>query len=227
MPSPAKKRKLNHGAKSGQSQSKGLEYFFSKQKKTETDAALPVGLGEPSGIFTSAELTDEELARKLQAEFDQETAYEAGSGETEDAKGPALDAETTLSLQPTGTAEDIITSSIPLDESPLTFDLTKHLSQILPGWARLDGNASYGLLTRCFSLVSSTTSRIKIVDTLVNCLRLLIEGNPSSLLPAVSPLGALLSKALTRLGLARDELDISTIHILGARPRRLSDLESP
>ena len=49
-----------------------------------------------------------------------------------------------------------------------------------------EGGATYALLTRCFVLVSGTTSRIKIVDTLVNCLRLLIEGDPDSLLPAVS-----------------------------------------
>jgi DNA ligase-1 len=40
-------------------------------------------------------------------------------------------------------------------------------------------------LTRCFILINSTTSRIKIVDTLVNLLRTIIEGDPSSLLPAV------------------------------------------
>jgi DNA ligase-1 len=34
-------------------------------------------------------------------------------------------------------------------------------------------------------LVNSTTSRIRIVDTLVNTIRLLIEGDPPSLLPAV------------------------------------------
>jgi DNA ligase 1 len=33
--------------------------------------------------------------------------------------------------------------------------------------------------------VSSTSSRIKIVDTLVNCLRIIIEADPESLLPAV------------------------------------------
>lgn len=91
----------------------------------------------------------------------------------------------TLSLQSAGMDEDIITNSIPLDEPPLTFEPSKYLEQLKEHWSKDGGNASYALLTRCFVLVSGTASRIKIVDTLVNCLRLLIEGEPESLLPAV------------------------------------------
>ncbi|PHH86062.1 hypothetical protein CDD83_10801 [Cordyceps sp. RAO-2017] len=93
--------------------------------------------------------------------------------------------KSTLTLQSADMAEDVVTSSIPLDEPPLTFDPLKYVSQLKEHWASEGGNASYALLTRCFVLVSATTSRIKIVDTLVNCLRVLIEGDPSSLLPAV------------------------------------------
>lgn len=50
---------------------------------------------------------------------------------------------------------------------------------------RTDHALSDALLTRCFVLVSGTSSRIKIVDTLVNCLRVIIEADPDSLLPAV------------------------------------------
>ncbi|KAF4589281.1 hypothetical protein GQ602_003170 [Ophiocordyceps camponoti-floridani] len=82
-------------------------------------------------------------------------------------------------------AEDVVNSSIPLDEPPLNFDPSDYVPRLKECWASEGGNASYGLLTRSFVLVSATTSRIKIVDTLVNCLRLLIEGDPSSLLPAV------------------------------------------
>ena len=98
----------------------------------------------------------------------------------------------TLSLQSTTTSKDTLTESIPLDESPLTFDPAQYIPQLKQHWASEGegegegGSATYALLTRCFVLVSGTTSRIKIVDTLVNCLRLLIEGDPDSLLPAVS-----------------------------------------
>lgn len=83
-------------------------------------------------------------------------------------------------------AEDTVTTSIPLDESPLTFEPGKYVELLKQHWAKEGGDASYALLTTCFVLVSGTTSRIKIVDTLVNCIRILIEGDPDSLLPAVS-----------------------------------------
>ncbi|KAK4077272.1 hypothetical protein Purlil1_12396 [Purpureocillium lilacinum] len=92
------------------------------------------------------------------------------------------------------TAEDTDTSSMPLDESPLIFDPSRYVTQLQEHWAADGGNASYGLLTRCFVLVNATTSRIKIVDTLDNFLRVLIEADPSSLLPAV-PQGPCLTTA--------------------------------
>ena len=69
---------------------------------------------------------------------------------------------------------------LPLDESPLIFEPSKYVNQLKQHWSKYDGNASYALLTRCFVLVSGTASRIKIVDTLVNCLRILIEGDPET-----------------------------------------------
>ncbi|EQL01239.1 hypothetical protein G6O67_001227 [Ophiocordyceps sinensis] len=212
MPSPLKKIKLNNGNKSAATQSKGLEYFFARQK--DKSSAVKEGPSE-----AASELTDEELARKLQAEWDQEAANHAKSeeadleGEVEDAKPepksqsasskvevkpspaeavnsknpetPAGTYKSTLSLQSIGTPEDEVNSFIPLEESPLTFEPSKYVSQLREHWASEGGNASYALLTKCFVLVSATTSRIKIVDTLVNCLRVLIEGDFSSLLPAV------------------------------------------
>jgi DNA ligase-1 len=176
-------------------------------------------------------LTDEQLARKLQAEWDQEEAsdnsarqnsaskeadgildssgppdssigfqptydiYSDGKRENEDEVG-RLDSrpekpqqepkgKNTLSLQSTGSAEDAITSNIPFDESPLTFEPSKYVEDLQSHWAADGGNASYALLTRFFLLINSTQSRIKIVDTLVNALRVIIEGDPSSLLPTV------------------------------------------
>ncbi|KAK1248226.1 hypothetical protein MKX08_006446 [Trichoderma sp. CBMAI-0020] len=217
MSSPSKKRKLNSGAKQPAAQSKGLEYFFSKQKQS---GSLITSAGENGASSSaSAVLTDEELARKLQAEWDQEVANESAAAQgsqnsTPKTEGTEAIAETadsdstptstsrpvesaaettlkkqdtkkTLALQSTGMADDLITESIPLDESPLIFDPSKYIKELQEYWAAEGGNASYALLTRCFVLVSGTTSRIKIVDTLVNCLRILIESDPSSLLPAV------------------------------------------
>jgi len=72
--------------------------------------------------------------------------------------------------------------SITLDSDPLSFNPDDYLS-LANSWP--DGKATYGLLTRAFVLVNRTRSRIKIVDTLVNLLRILIRADPSSLLPAV------------------------------------------
>lgn len=90
-----------------------------------------------------------------------------------------------LGLQSLASAEDTITLTIPFDENPLTFQPSRYVPELQKHWATEGGEASYALLTRCFVLVNSTQSRIKIVDTLVNCLRTIIEGDPESLLPAV------------------------------------------
>jgi DNA ligase-1 len=98
---------------------------------------------------------------------------------------PSLNQKNTLSLQSTASEEDTITANIPFDQSPLEFDPSKYIPELQKHWATDGGLATYALLTRCFILINSTTSRIKIVDTLVNLLRMLIEGDPGSLLPAV------------------------------------------
>lgn len=213
MASPAKKRKLNGGSSNSSSSkpsalpSRGLEYFFSKQSKNnETN-----NKGQEDH-----EITDEELARKLQAEWDKEaenagrasgTPVASGTTGITDApnieepsnisqKSPDIVSETkrieskgkgTLSLQSVSASADTISENIPFDESPLTFDPAKYVPKLQEHWTSEGGHASYALLTRCFVLVNGTSSRIKIVDTLVNCLRVLIEGDPESLLPAVRP----------------------------------------
>lgn len=222
MPSPAKRRKLNESSKSSPATSRNLDFFFGKQRQivpsrpTNSDEDIKTS-GEQS------ELTDEELARKLQAEWDQEAAEEAKDAPVSDAgdncdrdetvngedikdvNGNKVDAndlgeslseapieapirkngKNTLSLQSRSSEEDAITSNIPFDESPLTFPPSKYVSELQSHWAAEGGKASYALLTRCFVLVNGTQSRIKIVDTLVNLLRVIIEGDPSSLLPTV------------------------------------------
>ncbi|KAF3763454.1 ATP-dependent DNA ligase [Cryphonectria parasitica EP155] len=219
MSSPAKKRKLNNDVKQP---SKGLEYFFARQKQNAGAAVPNLGGGEvtPPGVESARstsphELTDEELARKLQAEWDREDVQGGQSDEAKHAsekeqatpfespcpasertglletqKGePAnpfgLKGNSTLSLQSMADAEETASASIPLDESPLTFDPSKYIPELKKAWAAEGSNASYALLTRCFVIVGGTTKRIATVDALVNCVRLLIEADPSSLLPAV------------------------------------------
>jgi hypothetical protein len=160
----------------------------------------------------------------------------------------------TLSLQSTGSAEDTISSNLPLDENPLTFDPAKYVIQLHGHWATEGSDASYALLTRCFVLVNSTQSRIKIVDTLVNLLRVIIETDPSSLLPTVRPTVPPLLRpfknclvllcGLSRLlmifihifclrqlhltwflGMASHQRYKPTLHILGAWPRRFSNIK--
>ncbi|TGO50686.1 hypothetical protein BCON_0178g00120 [Botryotinia convoluta] len=222
MGTPTKRRKLNNDTKSNGS--RNLDFFFGKQKKDEEGfSSRPVGspiLSSP-GSAGPSELTDEQLARKLQEEWNRESI---GAGEVAEnhlvkidekpSEAPIsavattnhTDEETssngihdhsnikstkpninknTLSLQSAGTAEDAISSNIPLDESPLTFEPSKYVFDLQKHWAAEGGDASYALLTRCFVLVNSTQSRIKIVDTLVNLLRIIIEGDPDALLPTV------------------------------------------
>ena len=198
MESPAKRRKKND-SKASPLPNRGLDFFFGKQaanqKKPEVNGTAPTG-DKDATIETSDAgegLTDEELARKLQEEWAQQDGQEQASTvitvpepSTQDSiDGNADGKKNVLGLQSTGSAEDTITLNIPFDQSPLTFDPSQYLPEMKKHWAADGGDASYALLTRCFVLVNSTQSRIKIVDTLVNCLRTLIQGNPASLLPAV------------------------------------------
>ncbi|ORY68247.1 DNA ligase I [Pseudomassariella vexata] len=209
MSSPAKRRKLNDGNKQP---SKGLEYFFSKQKQngaTSNSESKPSAQRQEAIATEEQELTDKELARKLQVEWNRQDTEpgdqgasasvaedrsvpprdEFPSAKAQEAlsqpKAPESKGNRTLSLQSVAASVDTVSQSIPFDESPLTFDPSKYVYQLKDHWATEDGHASYALLTRCFVLVSGTQSRIKIVDTLVNCLRLLIECDSDSLLPAV------------------------------------------
>ncbi|KFY43818.1 hypothetical protein V494_01812 [Pseudogymnoascus sp. VKM F-4513 (FW-928)] len=233
MAPPAKRPKLSNSSKSSPVKQKGLDYFFSKQK-----AGSPAKSSQNAQAEDPAtELTDEQLARKLQAQWDEEAAgsstvavpkqNDAASPlmvsellnddvptDTDNAEQkqdnkpdevfdavsivanlpmskdrgsskPALKSQNNLALQSGVSEEDSISSGICFDESPLTFDPHKYIPDLQKQWATHGGNASYALVIRCFVLVNGTQSRIKIVDTLVNLLRTIIEGDPSSLLPAV------------------------------------------
>lgn len=237
MAPPAKRPKLSNSSKSSPVKQKGLDYFFNKQKR-DSPAKSSQNQPDTQAEDSTTELTDEQLARKLQAQWDKEDAgssmaavpqhddtgtsllvseqlnndasitgtdnVEQGQGNKAD-EGPstvpmktnpftskdssssilALKAQNNLALQSGVSEEDSISSGICFDESPLTFDPHKYLPDLRKQWSEHGGNASYALVIRCFVLVNSTQSRIKIVDTLVNLLRTIIEGDPSSLLPTV------------------------------------------
>lgn len=216
MGSPAKRRKKNDGSSQPV---RNLNYFFAKQRETakpnnEEPPKESPAVGEVSNERDDTTLTDEELARKLQAEWDAEyrnardetTDQDLYSGPEKSQSNGVTDAQSdheptkppvdapivpppkqknTLSLQSTAAEEDIVSNNIPFDQNPLEFDPAKYIPSLQQYWASEGGHATYAILTRCFILINSTTSRIKIVDTLVNLLRTIIEGDPESLCPAV------------------------------------------
>lgn len=223
MGTPVKRRKLNNDSKASPVAGRSLDYFFGKQRQTQ----LP-NLEERSqkrDVQESDEQSDEQLARKLQDEWNKESRDESlvapalggkdVSATASNSNTPPISAteeelvvgtqgavqelsklktqtpasqehpRNTLALQSAGLAEDTTSVHIPLDTSPLTFDPSKFVPELQKHWSIEGGHASYALLTRCFVLVNATQSRIKIVDTLVNTLRVIIEGDPDSLVPAV------------------------------------------
>ena len=244
MSTPTKRRRTNAYRSSPQAVG-SIDFFFGKQKAKLDSEALENGVDNrvhsqvqspdksTHKIIKSA-CEDEELARRLQNEWDKEekelkggdlakleeklpnasslplqkpsntsTELNSSPNHQESPSSPTHAAEiselypgkkvtsapekkATLSLQATAAAENSASSTIPFDVSPLTFNPGEYVPALRKNWAIEDGDASYGLLTRCFILVNSTQSRIKIVDTLVNFLRTVIEGDPESLLPAVS-----------------------------------------
>ena len=239
MSTPTKKRKTNNHKSSTQTVG-SLDFFFGKKKDEKRVqhpeekvpdsgqiSSLPRSQLNENIVSGSIPITDEEYARKLQAEWneqdqghlpvngdatdrpspkpkaDGDVENDHSKNETQDAirqeevaqekeKSTATDGSNafgskkdTLSLQSAASAEDAISSAVPFNENPLTFDPSKYIPDLQRHWDTEGGSASYGLLTRCFVLVNSTQSRIKIVDTLVNFLRTIIEGDPESLLPAV------------------------------------------
>ena len=239
MSTPSKRRKTNNHQSSPQTVG-SLDFFFSKQNrekastKTNEVSSSQDRFGESlvsqegvSNDSNSQALTDEEYARKLQAEWEEQDRVlgaptpkspeepkniqlEKDDELIERVNSPSHQQTTlsqqhdvapdhastmpqangaqkkdTLSLQSVASAGDAVTSTVPFDENPLTFDPSRLIPDLQKHWATEGSSASYGLLTRCFVLVNGTQSRIKIVDTLVNFLRVIIEGDPESLLPAV------------------------------------------
>lgn len=197
MSSPAKKRKRDVPVSSPY-RNRSIASFFQGQAAKQADNAEQT----PSTVSedTDQTLSDEALARKLQEEWNRQDAAPASDTQAPTGEPFATPSNTkddeleppnktqkrnTLSLQSSTGTEDTISLAVPFDQSPLTFDSTKCAEELKGHWAATGGDASYALLTRAFVLANATTSRIKIVDTLVNFLRVLIEADPSSVLPAV------------------------------------------
>ncbi|PLB52901.1 ATP-dependent DNA ligase I [Aspergillus steynii IBT 23096] len=193
MSTPTKKRK-REAPESSPQQNRSIASFFQNAAAKAEQPSIP-----PSED-TEQTLSDEALARKLQAEWNQEDDTASGLEADPPSNAPATvpptipDDDTsrpepkknnTLSLQSSTGAEDTVSLAVPFDQSPLTFDSRKYAEELKSHWATEGGDASYALLTRAFVLANATSSRIRIVDTLVNFLRVLIEGDPSSVLPAV------------------------------------------
>ncbi|KAJ5235571.1 uncharacterized protein N7469_004739 [Penicillium citrinum] len=205
MSSPAKKRKQNDVDNSPH-KTRSIVSFF------KGPSVQKPKLPELQPETTEQTLSDEALARKIQAEWNQEdtsqsAATAAASNESTSADleqststsasaiptnttstttaSSILPKKNTLSLQSSAGTEDSMSLMIPLDQNPQVFDMSKYVSELQAHWAGEGGDASYALLTRAFVLANATTSRTKTVDTLVNFLRILIEVDPSSLLPAV------------------------------------------
>lgn len=228
MSSPAKRQKLNKDAAPSSKPARNLDHFFGKQSaKPNSDirnAPLIADVTSTNGHASTDGLTDEELARRLQEEWNNEdltngsTPHATPRGEPEgastkrqedtqiDGRSRSLEAAAddeepssaepqedvptsgskhTLSLQSATASEDTTTPNLPLDQSPLAFDPSQYVPDLKKQWAQEGGGSTYALLARCFVLVNSTQSRIKIVDTLVNLLRIIIEADQESLLPAV------------------------------------------
>ncbi|KAL4906736.1 hypothetical protein BDW74DRAFT_189914 [Aspergillus multicolor] len=186
MSSPAKKRKRDTQP------TRSIASFFQGQAAKKAEQTEQPPLPEDA----DQHLSDEALARKLQDEWnnEQEPATPepaATAPPTAASLSPEEDREQkkarvgVLSLQSSGGTEDTISLTVPLDQSPLVFDSSKYAQELRAHWSAKSGNASYALLTRAFVLASATTSRIAIVGILVNLLRVIIEGDPSSVLPAV------------------------------------------
>src|SRR5690606_22644038 len=98
---------------------------------------------------------------------------------TESKPEKSLPSSDLVSIMPIENSTEDIIWGLPLDQDPLKFNPDDYtsLQTVFP-----NGKATYALLTRGFVLITSTRSRIKIVDTLVNLLRVLIRHDPHSLL---------------------------------------------
>lgn len=198
MGSPAKRRRKNDGTAIPSAGTRTLDFFFGKSRfeaAAETLSQQPRAVeetGEPV-IQVKEGQNDEELARKLDEEWNgvssgsnlavANTSASVGDGVTEGVGVVSSEVEQKNEISTENTVDaDLVHSTIPLNQDPFSFDPDTYvgLTKSFP-----NGKTTYALLTWAFVLVTSTRSRIKIVDILVNLLRVIIRYDPGSLLPAV------------------------------------------
>jgi len=96
MGTPAKRRKLNNSTKDCSPAPRNLDYFFGKKRDLPAQPVENAARNTGSSS-QNPELTDEQLARKLQAEWAQEDADAAARGGSEiqleiDAREPSTKA---------------------------------------------------------------------------------------------------------------------------------------
>jgi DNA ligase 1 len=208
-PSPSKKRKTDSTPVK-----RGVDYFFKKQVEKSQQPPSPEQPAlfvdsHREDQRRKQEEEDERLARQLQdMEGRMEVArrltkdYEAADKESNGGKEePTVQEERSLPepketdidskvLPKTKLASDNSASmtplediyAIPLDKDPLQFNPATDAS-CAQSWS--PGKTPYAFLTHSFILINSTRSRLKIVDYLVNTLRVVIHHDPQSLLPLV------------------------------------------
>jgi DNA ligase-1 len=189
--------------------SDGEEWDSKKRRQEEEDEKLARELQNLEG---RQEVDDEEFARRLARDFEGNDADRAKDtvDDIEDADGdiygesklwkkkteddpmsPSLPPEKSPNAQPpqsklipdtspTTPLEEIY--AIPLDKDPLTFN---PLTDAFCASTWSPGKTPYAFLTHAFILINSTRSRLKIVDYLVNTLRVITAHDPISLLPLV------------------------------------------
>ena len=194
MGSPAKRRRKNDGTAIPSPGARTLDFFFGK---TRFEAAAETLSQQPQAVEETREpviqveegQTDEELARKLHEEWNgvssgsnlavANTSALVGDGVA--VSEGVVEQKNEIAIENTVDA-DLVHSTIPLSQDPFSFDPDAYggLTKSFP-----NGKTTYALLTRAFVLVTSTRSRIMIVDILVNLLRVIIRHDPGSLLPAV------------------------------------------
>ncbi|EKM80717.1 hypothetical protein AGABI1DRAFT_71206 [Agaricus bisporus var. burnettii JB137-S8] len=111
----------------------------------------------------------------------------------------------------------------PLQFAPLDVDPINYSPDGQP-W--LEKGAPYAFLTHAFSTLSSTRSRIIIINTLTNCLRTIISKHPESLLPSLYLLSNTLAPpyAPIELGLGPAIISRAIQNVSGITPATLKKL---
>jgi DNA ligase 1 len=185
------------------------EFEAQRRKQEEEDERLARELQSLEG---QQQVDDEEFARRLAKDYEVADARVDGIKEESEIQDPEEDlyGDTPMKKPPpdiktedaptyansskpipqikltlndsssTTSLEEIY--AIPLDKDPLEFNPAID-ARCASTWS--SQNTPYSFLTHAFIFINSTRSRLKIVDYLVNALRVVTHHDPTSLLPLV------------------------------------------